>query len=53
MGEGHHLTDGRRASWVKVKNAAYSQVEGSHELFEGRRSVAGHAALRKPELVLA
>ena len=23
--------------WIKIKNPAYSQGEGRHELFEGRR----------------
>ena len=30
-------TDGRRTSWLKVKNPDYSQMTGRRELFERRR----------------
>ena len=31
---GTYQTDGRSTSWLKIKNAQYSQVEGRRELFE-------------------
>ena len=34
---GTYQTEGRRTSWVKIENPAYSQMEGRHELFERRR----------------
>lgn len=34
---GTYQTDGRRTSWVKIKNPAYTQMEGRYELFEPRR----------------
>lgn len=34
---GRYHTDGRTTSWLKVKNPAYSQMEGRRELFESRR----------------
>ena len=34
---GTYQTDGRYTSWVKIKNPAYTQVEGRHEIFEPRR----------------
>ena len=37
---GYH-TDGMTTSWVKVKNRAYSQMEGRHELFASRRGADG------------
>jgi bifunctional non-homologous end joining protein LigD len=50
---GTYQTDGRRTSWLKIKNPAYSQIVDRHELFartdEGRR----HAGLStRPELLL-
>ncbi len=33
---GSNRCDGATTSWVKIKNRAYSQVVGRHELFEGR-----------------
>ena len=29
--------DGRGKSWLKIKNSAYSQAEGRHELFAAKR----------------
>lgn len=34
---GTYQTGGRRTSWLKIKNPAYSQMEGRHELFSSRR----------------
>jgi bifunctional non-homologous end joining protein LigD len=34
--KGSYQSDGRSTSWVKVKNASYSQAEGRAELFEGK-----------------
>ena len=31
---GSYLSDGRSTSWVKIKNARYSQMEDRMELFE-------------------
>jgi ATP-dependent DNA ligase len=31
---GTYHSEGRSTSWLKIKNAAYSQMEGRHELFE-------------------
>lgn len=28
---------GERSTWIKVKNRAYSQAEGRHQLFDNRR----------------
>ena len=30
---GRYATEGTATSWMKIKNAAYSQMEGRHELF--------------------
>jgi bifunctional non-homologous end joining protein LigD len=35
---GCYHADGTTTSWLKVKNPAYSQAVGRHEVFEGRRS---------------
>lgn len=51
---GTYQTDGRRTSWVKVKNPAYTQAEGRHELFEQRRSPGPRSrrTLSPPQLQL-
>jgi bifunctional non-homologous end joining protein LigD len=36
---GTYQCDGRGTSWLKIKNAAYSQAEGRHKLFDSRRGV--------------
>lgn len=36
---GPYRCDGVSTSWLKIKNAAYSQAEGRHELFERHRDV--------------
>ncbi len=36
--KGGYYTDGATTSWFKVKNPAYSEMIGRHELFEERRS---------------
>ena len=46
---GTYQTDGRSTSWVKVKNAAYTQVEGRADLFEGKGKAR---QLRPPQLLL-
>jgi ATP-dependent DNA ligase len=33
---GPYPRDGITTSWIKIKNPAYSQAEGRHELFERR-----------------
>jgi bifunctional non-homologous end joining protein LigD len=35
---GPYKVDGTTTSWLKIKNPAYTQAIGRHELFEGRRS---------------
>lgn len=50
-GRGTYQNDGA-TSWLKVKNATYSQAEGRHELFEKRRPLADRARWAKPELVI-
>jgi bifunctional non-homologous end joining protein LigD len=44
---GRYSTDGRSTSWIKIKNPAYSQMEGRHELFNvsPRRSRAAALVL--------
>ena len=37
MGGRNLSVDGRGTSWLKIKNPAYSQMEGRHELFEARQ----------------
>jgi ATP-dependent DNA ligase len=34
---GRYCTDGATTSWLKIKNADYSQAVGRHELFAERR----------------
>lgn len=44
---------GRRTSWLKIRNAQYSQWENRRELFEARRDNADHRARwLKAELAL-
>jgi bifunctional non-homologous end joining protein LigD len=38
LASGRYHADGRTTSWLKIKNPAYSQTEGRHELFAGRGS---------------
>ena len=47
---GSYLSDPRATSWVKIKNASYSQIEGRHELFE--RPASSTARQPKPSLAL-
>jgi bifunctional non-homologous end joining protein LigD len=51
---GTYQTSGRATSWLKIKHAGYSQMEGRHELFE--QQVAGTPRPRtrsiRPELRL-
>jgi ATP dependent DNA ligase-like protein len=51
---GRYQTDGRRTSWVKIRNPAYSQLEGRHDLFERRRHLLDGRRGRavRPELSL-
>jgi bifunctional non-homologous end joining protein LigD len=37
--DGSYSTDPRATSWVKIKNTAYSQMEGRAELFQGSRAL--------------
>jgi hypothetical protein len=36
--KGTYQSDGRATSWLKIKNPAYSQMEGRHELFATKRA---------------
>ena len=51
---GRYQTDGRRTSWVKIKNPDYTQMRDRYELFaaRGADSRRGRAATR-PDVVLA
>ena len=48
--KGTYQDDGRSTSWVKVKNANYSQAEGRADLFEGKSRAR---RTRPPELKFA
>ena len=51
--QGTYQTDGRRTSWLKVKNPDYSQMRDRHELFDARGTSARRVKLSKrPYLVL-
>jgi ATP-dependent DNA ligase len=49
---GTYHTDGRRTSWLKVKNPAYSQIGGRRELFEARRDRRTRRTVGLPKLPL-
>jgi ATP-dependent DNA ligase len=40
--QGSYSTDPRTTSWMKIKNVAYSQIEGRAELFERSRAFERH-----------
>jgi len=44
--KGSYQSDGRSTSWIKVKNANYSQAEGRAELFEGKRRLKRRATVQ-------
>lgn len=50
--QGTYGRDGTSTSWVKIKNPAYSQMEGRHELFEMRSSVGARPRHTPPQLAL-
>ena len=51
---GTYQCDGRRTSWLKIKNPNYSQIEGRRELFEARRDRGSRKQeTTAPELCLA
>ena len=50
---GTYRADGAQTSWVKIKNAAYSQAEGRAELFEKRNGGERQFVRVRQELVLA
>ena len=41
-GRGTYQTDGRRTSWLMIKNPAYTQIQDRHEMFERRHSDQVH-----------
>jgi ATP-dependent DNA ligase len=49
---GTYRTDGAQTSWVKIKNAAYSQAEGRHGLFDKRRPKSDRTKWVRSELRL-
>jgi bifunctional non-homologous end joining protein LigD len=49
---GRYATHQRSTSWLKIKNPAYSQMEGRHELFEQRRQGRGPTNRPAPVLTL-
>ncbi len=53
---GTYQTDGRRTSWLKIKNPMYTQIRDRHELFKHRnasgRSPHRGVDLKAPELAL-
>jgi bifunctional non-homologous end joining protein LigD len=51
---GTYQCDGRGTSWLKIKNAQYSQMDGRRELFEARRDRQQRIrTIAAPELRLA
>jgi bifunctional non-homologous end joining protein LigD len=50
---GIYQADGRGTSWLKIKNPAYSQMAGRHELFDARRDKRGSRRSTAPDLRLA
>jgi len=51
--DGQYQSDGRVTSWVKIKNPAYSQMDGRRELLEARRmEPRRRGRLAAPELSL-
>jgi ATP-dependent DNA ligase len=49
--DGRYQAGTGSTSWLKIKNRAYSQVEGRHDLFAARHGARGRAAA--PRLQLA
>jgi hypothetical protein len=47
---GHYYTDGQTTSWFKIRNAAYSQVEGRAKLFTPRRMLGSRSRAPRPVL---
>jgi ATP-dependent DNA ligase len=49
---GTYRTDGRASSWLKIKNAAYLQMEGRRELFNVSRRHETRTHQSTPDLRL-
>jgi ATP-dependent DNA ligase len=50
---GTYQTDGRRTSWLKVKNPTYTQMRDRHELFAARGADSRRGrTVSRPDLVL-
>ena len=50
---GTYQTDGRRTSWLKIKNPTYTQMRDRHELFAARGADTRRGrAVTRPDLVL-
>jgi hypothetical protein len=45
--KGTYYVDGSTTSWLKVKNASYTQAVGRHELFEGRGRFRSRGGVQK------
>ena len=51
-GRGTYQIDGRRTSWLKIKNPTYSQIQDRHELFEQRHPRVTLALKARPPAAL-
>jgi len=49
---GSYRTDGRATSWLKIKNADYSQMRDRHELFAARGADRRSRMSMRPDFVL-
>ena len=47
---GRYCTDGQTTSWFKIRNHAYSQVEGRADLFAPRRLLGNRSRAPRPVL---
>jgi bifunctional non-homologous end joining protein LigD len=47
---GRYYSDGQMTSWLKIRNPAYSQIEGRHEVFAPRRSAWSRSRSARPVL---
>jgi bifunctional non-homologous end joining protein LigD len=47
---GRYYSDGQTTSWLKIRNPAYSQIEGRHDVFAPRRSAWSRSRSARPVL---
>ena len=50
--KGTYQCDGRRTSWLKIKNPEYSQAQGRHDVFDDKRSQIRPRTTTAPMLTL-